>query len=157
MSSFPTSLYPSICSCSGCTCLCVWMLVRGLLPFTCSSLSIRFPNQFLLHASVHVRTRAKRRACNFYPLASLRDGIYVYDVHCCKLLPCYGHVPTGLIEDPLELPWTRTNATETGNPVERATYLLLHNSSVEMIRRCWSTYKVRSRSRSVDKIHNCDW
>lgn len=27
--------------CSGCIRLCVWMLVRGLLPFTCSSLSVR--------------------------------------------------------------------------------------------------------------------
>lgn len=62
--------------------------------------SLFVPNQFLPCVSVRTRTKTGMQFLH----ASLRDGVYVYDVHCCKLLPCYGRVPTGLIEDPLELP-----------------------------------------------------
>lgn len=72
---------------------CAWPPPLHLFIPLCS-----FPTSFCTYA------HARRWACNFYPLASLRDGIYVYDVYCCKLLPYYGRVPTGLIEDPLELP-----------------------------------------------------
>lgn len=55
VSSFPTSLRPSLCPLARWVYTCVWMLVRGLLPFTCSSLSVA--NQFL--PCMSVRTRAK--------------------------------------------------------------------------------------------------
>lgn len=63
-----------------------------------------FPTSFPL-ARARTRERARIYGHAFLSARAPLFVMYVYDVHCCKLLPYYGHVPpTGLIEDPLELP-----------------------------------------------------
>ena len=80
-----------------------------------------FPTSFsFTRACMYAHAQREEHAIS---IRSLLFGIYVCDVHCCKLLPCYGHVPTGLIEDPLELALTRRKP-ETQLNVQRTYYTI---------------------------------
>lgn len=99
--------HPSLSS-SVCTRVCACMLMRVMLLLYLSaspfyiSLSLSRVREY---THTHIQTRMRvYMSMHFYSLASPRDG---YMCMMCIVANCShanGHVPTGLIEDPLELP-----------------------------------------------------